>query len=218
MNDLAPFDSVTGPSLRTIPRDVSLRSLLRAHTAEQHAVLDAHFSGFAEGPTLDLYHRFVRMNHAAYRALRNAMAQASLGDSAELDRDVSAGLGRLEADMTAMELESARPPRFALERYEAPELAGIAYVLDGSKAGARFIHRKLSRAGILGSGVGRSALFLEAAFAGETKDDREAMLSALDAGEATSTRAAHAAEATFAVFEDALCAVDGRKDRVRGRR
>ncbi|ORE95028.1 biliverdin-producing heme oxygenase [Aurantimonas sp. 22II-16-19i] len=188
-----------------------LRTYLRAHTAASHARLDSRFEALGANPTLADYQRFILMNLVAYRALSTFLQDPS-DDRAALAEAVESNRERLEGDAAAMDLGSPAKTLFTLEPFGAAETIGLAYVLDGSKLGARFIHRRLEKAGLLAHGQGAAQRFLASAFV----DDGPLAAVAtgpMPAGETKKQRAMQGALVTFGLFERSLDIADRAQER-----
>lgn len=201
MNEISIFTPNDDAKTRGGPTADGLRSYLRSQTAKAHAQLDARFASIAARPEASDYHRFVLMNLTAYRGLSAFLAGQSDEMAPDLKTSVDADLQRLETDAAAMGLDGPATADFVLAPYGPTEAAGVAYVLDGSKLGARFIHRRLEKAGMTAPRSGISAEYLDAAF------DAPAMgtsSNALAAEAGAYERAAEAALATFVLFERSL--------------
>jgi len=119
-----------------------LRFKLREATSEAHAALDVHFADLT-GTSPGLYHAFVRMNHACHKALEKWLAPV-LPQAAHALRPKL--VDHLAADMAEMKLGPLGEPDIAIARRGVPEAAGVIYVLDGSRLGARAISRSLKAA------------------------------------------------------------------------
>ncbi|MCE7028650.1 biliverdin-producing heme oxygenase [Jiella avicenniae] len=203
MNEFAAIRTIGSTAISTPPGPDALRSFLRDHTAESHARLDNRFGAFAGPRTVESYRRFVAMNLLAHRALSAFFTDARVSAATPLQTSVRTNLMHLEADRAAMDLDCATACEFFVETLGAAEIAGLTYVLDGSRLGARFIHRRLEKAGALDSQGGEaSARFLRSAF------DRDGAgphgIETPGADVETKERALAAALATFALFERCL--------------
>ena len=198
---MSEFAAILTAGIMTVrggPSPHGLRSFLRERTSESHRHLDASFASFGDAPMARDYHRFIRMNLVAHRALAAFLSGSSSSVTDELAASIDADLARLESDAVSMDLDCPARATFHLGTFEAPEAAGIGYVLDGSKLGAKFIHRKLGKASLLRPEGSLTASFLAAAFLrpgaiGQTPAD-------LSEDNSTRERAASAALATFALF------------------
>ncbi|MAU95085.1 MAG: hypothetical protein CMP81_04215 [Fulvimarina sp.] len=202
MNETAAFTTKTISPERQgrIPDD--LRTYLRAHTAESHGRLDRRFEAIESRPSLADYHRFILMNLVAYRALSSFFEAPARGRAA-LSVAIEGNRARLERDASGMDLACAGETAFALDPFGPPETVGLAYVLDGSKLGARFIHRRLEKAGLFAHGQGAAQRYLAGAFVGDEPLAAAAGEPLAD-GEAPKQRALQAALATFGLFERSL--------------
>lgn len=170
----------------------ALRLELREATAEAHAALDTRFADVAG--SLASYHAFVRMNHACHVALEGWLAPI-LPAGAHGRRPVL--VAPLAADMEAMGLEPAPSPEIDLEP-ALPEAAGVLYVLDGSRLGARFIQRALAARAQTGDTALSAHYVTEAARPGAVFAALNHVAAKVGAHEVG--RAVSAANATFTLF------------------
>lgn len=116
--------------------DLSLRTRLRQETRANHEALDRLFDGL----TIDdsaLYRRFIRMNHAAHAAIEPRLATSPIAPT--WSRSAGPRLAGLQADMQALELQPLEGPDLHLDFADPASAAGIAYVLEGSRLGAKMI-------------------------------------------------------------------------------
>ncbi|KQT87921.1 hypothetical protein ASG48_00160 [Aurantimonas sp. Leaf443] len=140
-------------------REAPLRQLLRAGTRAPHEALDARLAGLAAAPTPHLYLRFLAMNHAAHAGMEPILRASALGD-------LSGTLTPLLAeDLSAMGQGELPVPPFKLGEPDAAEAAGLLYVLEGSRLGARYILLELRRSGAAARWPSLSTSYLEAAAA-----------------------------------------------------
>lgn len=155
MPELACPSSLEG-SARTDP--ASLRQHLSAATGGVHRALDARYAGLVDPANRRLYHAFLVMTHASHTVLEAWLAP-HLPDAVAALRPVLTQA--LEADIAALGLHPrsplgtrdpqsgppfAEPMPFSLDgafplngKGGLPEAAGVVYVLDGSRLGARMI-------------------------------------------------------------------------------
>ncbi|WP_061930797.1 biliverdin-producing heme oxygenase [Aureimonas sp. AU22] len=127
------------PSSQSVP---SLRDRLRADTREAHEALDASFAGMFADATGTRYARFIAMNRAAHAAIDPVLAASPLAGL----KDEEAPADRLDAahrDALALGLAPAPPVRFPLPGPDLFEAFGIAYVLEGSRLGAKYMLRAI---------------------------------------------------------------------------
>lgn len=218
MTDFALADPLDPPSGGR-PTIRSLRQLLRVGTSEHHARLDRFFDGMTAADDADLYHRFIRMNHRCHAVLEPLLADhPALAAVAGANRRDNL-LPALDADMRRMELRPLEAVAFPLRPIGLPEAAGIVYVLDGSRLGARFIHRDFlargliptcgdrslsPQVGMIRQWAGISTAYLEAAALADGFRDRMIDLSAVIRSARHRARALAAASAAFALFEAAI--------------
>ncbi|WP_152045289.1 biliverdin-producing heme oxygenase [Aureimonas psammosilenae] len=181
----------------------SLRRRLREETRASHERLDGSFGGLERNGDLRDYGRFLRVNEACL-----AGAGAALEASGLLLRlpevSTSARQAAASADLKAMDLRPIAPPLFPLPRPNLAEAIGIAYVLEGSRLGARQILKRLRNREQLESGGKFTTLFLEAA--GEPDRFRSFMEAAEAIATTTHARdlAVSAADRTFQYFIGAV--------------
>ncbi|MCB8837609.1 biliverdin-producing heme oxygenase [Aurantimonas sp. VKM B-3413] len=143
----------------------STRAILRSETAEAHARLDHRFEGMFAAASPDIYHRFVRMNHACHAMLEPLLARetdARRGPPATQGAPVSL-LPQLRADMEAMELAPVRLDSQFLPQSGTAEAVGALYVLEGSRLGARFLHRAFQDGEVSRRWSGATTFYLDAA-------------------------------------------------------
>lgn len=180
----------------------SLRDALRAATARSHARLDALFEAVADPARSDLYERFIVMNHACHEAIEPILAESPLNAALPQWQGWSR-LPALRLDMSEMGLSPLALPAFAQARPDLPQAVGIAYVLEGSRLGARIIHRQLQNSLSARPGRAITCHYLRAD-AGE-KHFRSFIdtVSALNWNDRSLDRAGEAAAATFDYFLDA---------------
>ncbi|KAB0680399.1 biliverdin-producing heme oxygenase [Aureimonas leprariae] len=180
----------------------SLRSRLRAETRPAHERLDASFAGLAEGDPTD-YGLFLRMNEACHGAIEPLLAASPL--AAARPRSAAGDLHAAAlADVEAMRLRRIVPAAFPLAKPTLAQSLGIAYVVEGSKLGARQILRRLRKAA--DEETDRLPVaFLERAAGGA--DGFKAFLEMAETLVATRAEqdvAVEAADATFGYFLDVV--------------
>lgn len=117
------------------------RLRLRQATAEIHTALDDRFAELGWDSPL-AYRTFVRMNEACHRVLEPWL-ETALPPEENGQRPRFAG--PLAQDMDAMRLKPLPPPVLPFATADLANAAGVAYVLDGSRLGARMIVRQLSK-------------------------------------------------------------------------
>ena len=200
MNELSTVTLNGDIAIAELPAPDELRAFLRAHTRESHSRLAAHFASLGSHPTIEDYHRFILMNLVAYRALSSFLAWPGAA-AASMSTLIDDNRCRLEADTAQMHLDCRASIEFAIEPYGRAEAFGLAYVLNGSRLGGRFIHRRLQKAGLFEAGLAES--FLTATF--ERDETAPAAFDpTIGSGEGYDRRALEAATATFDLFERAL--------------
>ena len=203
MNDVA-IRPVEKPGPGQTRAASSLRALLRETTASSHQRLDRHFLGMTEAGDATFYHRFIRMNHACHATLESALAVITqrLGEPLLARREPL--LAALSQDIRAMDLAPVAPAPLQLGGTDLPEAAGLVYVLDGSRLGARFIHREFIAKNLARRWPGISTAYLAGAAAPDPFGDRMDALSGRIVSESARQRAGAAAQAAFALFEAAF--------------
>jgi heme oxygenase (biliverdin-IX-beta and delta-forming) len=144
----------------------NLRFHLRAETQGQHEALDSSFAALLPVPDIAAYTHFLRMNQAAHGGVEAWLATTPLAQWLPEWPEWSR-LSDLEADMDVMGLAPVSMPPFALAESGLPEAVGVAYVLEGSRLGAVFIHRAFEKVGALTRLPGASFRYL--ARSGEDK-------------------------------------------------
>ena len=224
MNEFTAFRTIGATAIQQRVDPGALRQYLRAHTAEVHGRLDARFGDFSGSQIIQSYHRFIRMNLLAHHGVAAFFeivgAAETVPDAAEaaLKQAIETGLNHLEDDCAAMQLDCPPARGFALAPCGTSEMAGLAYVLEGSRLGARFIYRRLEKSGLVGKHEGEvSSSYLRSTFDGE---DRETGAFDIIGGMEEAVieeQALRAALATFALFErslDRVVAHEGGKEPV----
>lgn len=195
------FLNAHNPASRFDPS--SLRARLRRETAASHGALDGLFAGLEEEQDPRLYHRFVRMNHAGHRAIEPWLARSPLR-TALPDWAGRSRLAALEEDMARMDLDAIDlPPAGWIGSPDFSEALGAAYVLEGSRLGARVIRRRFAARGIQQIWPGVSLAYLDRSAADEGAKAFMAELAAIELSEADASRCVAAALAAFARFHDA---------------
>jgi len=119
----------------------SLRSVLKAATAADHAKLDATL-GAIDLSTLAGYRRFLEINAAALLPLERALIAGGVR-KLTADWDRRARSRAILADLTAIggSVQPLDPPVIA----DRPALLGTLYVLEGSRLGAAYLLRHVDR-------------------------------------------------------------------------
>ena len=128
-------------SSRFSGRPSSLRSILKAATATEHAKLDAMLGAYDLAVLAD-YRRFLEINAAALLPLESALVAAGVRDLVP-DWDRRARSRAILADLAAIR-GSARPfdPPIFTDR---PAMLGTLYVLEGSRLGAAYLLKRIDR-------------------------------------------------------------------------
>ncbi len=119
----------------------SLRSVLKAATAADHAKLDATL-GAIDLSTLAGYRRFLEINAAALLPLERALIAGGVR-KLTADWDRRARSRAILADLAAIggSVQPLDPPVIA----DRPALLGTLYVLEGSRLGAAYLLRHVDR-------------------------------------------------------------------------
>lgn len=123
--------------------DTLLRDRLRAATSDSHAALDARVAGWRI-ETPPGYRAFVSASVLAVAPLELALERAGVADWLP---DWPARVRRiaLARDLAALGLDT---PSFAAALVPSPDFgAGLLYVLEGSRLGARFLARQVRASG-----------------------------------------------------------------------
>lgn len=151
--------NVHSPSHRDPSGSASLRLRLRHETRESHAALDATFAPMLETADYPSYRRFIRVSHACHAAIEARLDAGPLPqlmvDWAERSR-----MPALETDRRAMGIEPLPVPDFALSPHDRGGAFGAAYVLEGSRVGAKFIARRMREAAAAAQWPGSSFTFV----------------------------------------------------------
>lgn len=184
-------------------RPARLRDRLREETRPEHEALDALFETMFRPDAAALYATFLRMNREAHRAIEPRLAGGALPE------DLAPGGERrraAERDCAALGLPDASAPherdlaaRLLPERPTRFEALGMAYVLEGSRLGARFMLKALAR-GEAGADArnGLPAHYLEAS--GDTRPFADLLKAMERASAREGDEAVRAARATFRYF------------------
>ncbi|HEX2017640.1 MAG TPA: biliverdin-producing heme oxygenase [Aurantimonas sp.] len=180
-----------------------LRALLREGTSIAHQRLDLGFAGMTDADDVSQYHRFIRMNHACHARLEPLLERMADQASAPFLARRQSLLPALVADMRSMDLTPVDTGLLPVCRTGLPEAAGLIYVLDGSRLGARFIHRQFIGKDLGSRWPGASSAYLAGASGPDAFGDRMAALSDRVATTTARERALAAAQAAFALFESA---------------
>lgn len=194
----------------------SFRRRLRQGSGDRHERLDGRFAGLHEAAEPALYHRFIRVNHACHRAIGEVLGAAGpLRAAGMAGEDLSRCTMDLSADMEAMGLAPLAPPPFPIPAPDLAEAVGIAYVLEGSLLGARYIHRALTARPLGEAWKGVSLRYLAAADGPDTFRAFMEDASGRVGSQAGRDRSVAAANATFDYFLQAVLAAEA-EDRAGG--
>lgn len=122
--------------------EISLHERLRAATTESHAALDARVSGWRIGTPLG-YGAFLSASAAALAPLELGLERAGVADWLP-DWDHRARRDALARDLAALGLDAPSSRAAAVPSRDFG--AGLLYVLEGSRLGARFLARQVRAA------------------------------------------------------------------------
>lgn len=123
--------------------DISLRDRLRAATVDDHAALDAKVGGWRIETSIG-YGAFLTASYAALAPLELALEEAGVATQLP-DWPHRARRVALAADLAELGLKT---PSFEAAEVPSPEFAaGLLYVLEGSRLGAKFLARQVRAAG-----------------------------------------------------------------------
>ena len=174
----------------------TLRERLRTETRQDHEALDALFDGMLEDESHGRYRGFVAMNLLAHRAIEPRL----VGALAEAGWQPGDRLEAAERDAHALGLETVEPPPFALAPLALPAAFGVAYVLEGSRLGARFMLKALQAREADATRNGLPTHYLQAS--GDPSPFRNLLTAMNEAGmtEDDQTLAVEAARQTFRYF------------------
>lgn len=188
-----------------------LRFRLRAETQSQHEALDRSFAGLLPVPEIAAYRHFLRMNHAAHGGVEAWLAATPLTEWLPEWPEWSR-LPDLEADMDVMGLAPVALPPFTPGTGGLPEAVGVAYVLEGSRLGAVFMHRAFEKAGASARMPGASFRYLRCSGEGKRFSHLTARMDDLAFTQEETERSTGAARSTFDYFmrarDDAASSAD----------
>jgi heme oxygenase len=123
--------------------ETSLRDRLRAATSDDHAALDAVVAGWRIETPIG-YGTFLSASYAALAPLELALEAAGVAEQLP-DWPQRARRAALAADLAELGLEV---PSFKPAEVPSREaVAGLLYVLEGSRLGAKFLARQVRAAG-----------------------------------------------------------------------
>ncbi|MBO0664104.1 biliverdin-producing heme oxygenase [Jiella sp. MQZ9-1] len=212
MTDSSIPQNAFDPRLAAPEKETSLRDFLRQQTRDSHTSLDRRLASIGNGEMkIDDYYNFILMNLAAYRALETFLSQYMHNTTDLFFVWLRGNRHHLEIDAAAMALPAIETPTFSMPSFGTPEQAGLAYVLEGARAGARFVHRQLQKSEFFVPSTKLSAEFLAGAFDRDHESHSFARLAPDIIGDRASTRALTAALSTFTLFSHALDQALGRR-------
>lgn len=161
--------NVHSPNSRNAAGSTSMRLRLRHETRKSHAALDATFAPMLETADYPSYRRFIRVSHACHAAIE---ARLDAGPLACLIADwrERSRMPALEADRRAMGIAPLCVPDFELRPDDRAGAFGAAYVLEGSRIGAKFIARRMREAAAAAQWPGSSFAFVSAETAHRFQD------------------------------------------------
>ncbi|WP_156369400.1 biliverdin-producing heme oxygenase [Aureimonas sp. Leaf324] len=183
----------------------SLRDRLRTDTRDAHEALDASFSDMFADASGAQYRRFIAMNREAHEAIEPVLAGSPLGRPGA-GGDHADRLDAAQRDAQALGIEPRPASPFPLPRPDIFEAFGIAYVLEGSRLGAKYMLRAINRDERL-SGARWPTHYLEASSDARPFTRLLDRMAAEPASEDDMRRATAAADATFRYFR-MLCGDD----------
>lgn len=202
---IEPPPAPAAPGAEAVPDrstpPASLRSRLRRETRAAHERLDASFIGLSEGDPAD-YGLFLRMNEACHGTIEPVLAASPL--AALWPPRVPGPHAAALADMEAIGLRPIVPAPFPVARPSLAQAVGIAYVLEGSKLGARQILKKLAKDDPAATDRPPTAFLSHVAGSAEGFRGFLDLIEDLVADSFERDAAVGAADATFGYFLDAV--------------
>jgi heme oxygenase len=180
-------------------RGAELQQRLRQETAPLHGELDAALA-FPERCDLIWYHRLLTVNSTMIpieAALAAAGIQSLLPDWPDRQRGAA-----IKHDLAALGLPAPPPAPVSIDPDPAT-LLGWAYVLEGSRLGARFILKFVEATAP--PEIRAATQFLSHGFGKGFWPSFQAVLQGADLDQAASARACNAARAGFSCFLAAAC-------------
>ncbi|WP_062016248.1 biliverdin-producing heme oxygenase [Aureimonas sp. AU4] len=121
----------------------TLRDRLRADTREAHEALDARFSPMMAGDA-GRYALFLLMNRDAHAAIEPLLSASPLAGEWRATGRLEAA--RQDCRILGLPAERAVPAPPELDAGTRAGALGLAYVLEGSRLGAKYLLRALARA------------------------------------------------------------------------
>jgi heme oxygenase (biliverdin-IX-beta and delta-forming) len=213
MDQAAPTKVETGEASRPVapgsrlPHGQSLRTRLRDGTRALHERLDAGFVGVAMSRDRAAYARFLRVNEACCGRIEPVLAASGLLERMPgLDGGFRRGAAR--ADLDAMRIPPLALAPFPLAGPSLCEAIGVAYVMEGSRLGARMILKEFGSARDAETDRGLTTFFLEAAGNADRFREFMRMAEALAATPSDRDGAVRGAIATFDYFLEAARIAD----------
>ncbi|MBC8130219.1 MAG: biliverdin-producing heme oxygenase [Rhizobiaceae bacterium] len=197
INDISAAHPSTAPASAA---DLSaLRLRMRAGSGDRHQRLDVRFEGMHGAETPAVYHRFVAVNEACHAAIEPVLERSRLCDVL-LDWQSRNRTALLRRDLDEMAV--APLPRMAFDYDVAglPEAFGAGYVLEGSRLGARYLHRMMRKRLVEPAFAGVSLLYLASADEPDHFRPFLAQAAHVLTTEASRDRAVAAANAAFDLF------------------
>ena len=180
---------------------VSTRFRLRDATRDSHAALDATFAPMLEAADFDAYRRFIRVSHACHRAIEEPL-NAGMLPHLVADWPERSRMPALESDRRAMGIAPLQTPEFSLSPADRAGAFGAAYVLEGSRIGAKFIARRMREAAAERQWPGSSFAFVSIDNA-HTFQDFATILDGQNFDEIEIAMCCAAADLAFRFFADA---------------
>lgn len=121
-------------------RHDSLHAHLRAATVDAHQFIDASFSAFDLQSRLG-YRRFLEASAAALLPLEKALTVSGIANLVT-DWDERMRSDAIAADLVVLHGTNAALPM--QRRFTEAEMLGVAYVLEGSRLGARYLMKRVT--------------------------------------------------------------------------
>lgn len=179
-------------------KPVDLRTVLRDRTDRDHRDLDALVGEIWHTP--DDYAAYILMNQRAHHIVEPRIEAALRRHGVAVD--YRAMRHALDRDLKAIGVQPlAEEAPFLPELGDIPALVGAVYVLEGSRLGARLLHRKVAASTWIETFGTRPLMFFEAALASENFSQRMDVLGGLMTNRDDLESAVQAAGDLFALFK-----------------
>ncbi|MER0239716.1 biliverdin-producing heme oxygenase [Fulvimarina sp. MAC8] len=195
----SPITSADKPTTPAQSKRTDLRSVLRDQTERDHRDLDALVGDV--WIDRESYAAYILMNHRAHHVVEPWI------ESALQRRDVTlpyqAMRHALDRDLEALEEKPLSASRsFFSDLSELTALAGALYVLEGSRLGARMLHRKVIASTWIDRLEPRPIAFFETARASGNFSQRMGILDTLMKDGDDLESAVQVAKSVFALFRE----------------